>query len=111
MRLSVIILAAALFAAPAIYGRRPIASSTTSASMVSAAPPFADSTVSTTPAAVFSAPMTLEPILNFMPCLASERWKCLATSPSMVGTSRSRYSTTVTCDPNRSQTDPSSNPI
>ena len=39
------------------------------------------------------------------------RWKFLATSPSMPGRMRSRYSTTVTSEPRRRHTEPSSRPI
>ena len=46
-----------------------------------------------------------------MPCLASMRWNCLATSPSMPPRMVSRYSTTVTLAPSRAQTEPSSSPI
>ena len=46
-----------------------------------------------------------------MPCFSLMRWNCLATSVSMPGRMRSRYSTTVTCEPRRRQTDPSSSPI
>ena len=51
--------------------------STMSACSVSAAPPLAGSTVSVTPASAVSALVTLEPSLNFRPCLASARWKML----------------------------------
>ena len=46
-----------------------------------------------------------------MPCFSRMRWNCLATSPSMPGRMRSRYSTTVTSAPSRRHTEPSSRPI
>ena len=46
-----------------------------------------------------------------MPCLARMRCACLPTSPSMPGRMRSRNSTTVTSEPSRRQTEPSSRPI
>ena len=46
-----------------------------------------------------------------MPCLARILWKALATSASMPGQMRSRYSTTVTSAPSRRQTEPSSRPM
>ncbi len=85
--------------------------STMSACRVSAAPPLAGSTVSVTPEPVASALVTLEPSLNVSPCLASERWKCLVISSSTPGVMRSRNSTTVTSDPSRRQTEPSSRPM
>ncbi len=91
--------------------RRPIATSTMSASMVSGAPPLAFSTVTTAPASLVSTPVTLWPSLKRRPCLDSTRSKVLATSPSMPGTSRSRYSITVTSAPSRCHTLPSSSPI
>ena len=45
------------------------------------------------------------------PCLASIRWNCFTTSPSMPPRMASRYSTTVTLEPSRAQTEPSSSPI
>ena len=96
---------------PATYGRRPIATSTTSAVSVSAVPPAAGSSVSSTPSAPGLAPVTLVDRRNLIPCLPSTRWNCLPTSESMPGTRRSRYSTTVTSAPSRFQTLPSSSPI
>ena len=46
-----------------------------------------------------------------MPCLARMRCSWRATSPSMPGRMRSRYSTTVTSAPSRRHTEPSSSPI
>ena len=46
-----------------------------------------------------------------MPCFSSMRWKVLATSPSMPGRMRSRYSITTTSAPRRRQTEPNSRPI
>ena len=88
-----------------------MASSTYSASMVSAAPPATGSTVRLTLDLPALAPVTLEPSLNWTPCLVSERWKVLAVSASMPGVMRSRNSTTVTSAPRRRQTEPSSRPM
>ena len=85
--------------------------STISACRVSAAPPLAGSTVKVTPESVVSALVTLEPSLNLIPCLASERWNCRVISSSTPGVMRSRNSTTVTSDPSRRQTEPSSSPM
>ena len=58
-----------------------------------ASPPFAGSMVSVTPSLPVRAPVHLVcPGLNFIPCLTRMRSKVLATSPSIVGTMRSRYS-------------------
>ncbi len=92
-------------------GRRPIATSTTSALSVDASPPLAGSTVSVTPSSPTCAPVTLVPSLKVSPCLPSTRSNALPTSPSMPGTRRSRYSTTVTSEPSRCHTDPSSSPM
>ena len=62
---------------PSTSGRRPMQTSTMSASSVSAAPPFAGSTVSVTPASAVSALVTLVPSLNFSPCLASDALELL----------------------------------
>jgi hypothetical protein len=61
--------------------------------------------------ALVFAPVTLEPSLKAIPCLVSERWKVLAVSSSTPGVMRSRNSTTVTFEPSRRQTEPSSSPI
>ncbi len=65
----------------------------------------------TSTAPFFSTPTTLLASLNFMPCRSSRRWNCFAISLSMPGTMRSRNSTTVTSDPSRRHTEPSSSPI
>ena len=46
-------------------------------------------------------PVTLWPSLKVKPCFCSRRWKSLATSLSMPGRMRSRYSITVTLEPRR----------
>ena len=51
------------------------------------------------------------PSWNLMPCLASERCSCLATSSSTPGVMRSRNSITVTSEPSRRHTEPSSRPM
>ena len=79
--------------------------------MVCASPPLTGSNVTFAPAPAFSTPVTLAPRLKVIPCLASIRWNCLETSPSMPPRMLSRYSTTVTLAPRRIQTEPSSSPI
>src|SRR5438552_1995392 len=58
-----------------------------------------------------STPVTFEPSLNANPCFSRMRWNCLAISPSMPGRMRSRNSTTMTSEPSRRHTEPSSRPI
>ena len=94
-----------------VKGRRPTATSTTSASSTCASPPALGSTVSFTPVSETSAPVTFTPKRNFIPCLVSERWKAVATSASTPGVMRSRYSTASTSAPSRRQTEPSSSPM
>ena len=94
-----------------MFGRRPIETSTTSASIVSAAPPFAGSTVSVAlPPSTFT-PVTLVPSLNSMPCFLKILLASLRTSSSKPGRIWSRNSTQVTLAPSRRQTLPSSSPI
>ena len=59
----------------------------------------------------FSAPLTLEESLKAKPCRVRRRWNCLASSRSMPGSMRSKYSTTVTFAPSLLHTDPSSRPM
>mmetsp|Transcript_41442 Transcript_41442/g.129795 ORF Transcript_41442/g.129795 Transcript_41442/m.129795 type:complete len:225 (-) Transcript_41442:644-1318(-) len=94
-----------------VKGLRPVATSTTSASKVSASPPLEGSMVSVTPASVTSEEVTLVLSLNFMPCFLRMLWNFLATSLSMPGVMRSRNSTTVTSLPRRRQTLPISRPM
>mmetsp|Transcript_16340 Transcript_16340/g.55499 ORF Transcript_16340/g.55499 Transcript_16340/m.55499 type:complete len:213 (+) Transcript_16340:599-1237(+) len=96
---------------PFVTGRRPVATSTTSAEMVWASPPAAGSTVSTTPSAVTSEDVTLVLRVNLSPCFLSVRWNCLPISWSIVGTMRSRNSTTSTSVPRRFHTEPISRPM
>src|SRR5205814_115019 len=91
---------------PAVYGTRPIATSTMSASTVSAAPPAAGSTFALSFLPDASTPVTLEDSLNVMPWRCRMRWNCLPTSRSMPGRMRSRNSITVTLAPSRRQTEP-----
>ena len=88
-----------------------MATRTTSPVRVSAVPPAAGSTVSSTPSFEDFAAVTFDPSLKAIPCLVRVRWKALARSLSMPGLIRSRYSTTVTCAPSRRQTEPSSRPM
>ena len=69
-----------------MYGTRPIATSTTSASMVSAVPPPAAGSILTF--RIFpevSTAVTLDESLNVIPCFCWMRWNCRATSLSMPG--------------------------
>ncbi len=96
---------------PSVYGRRPMQTSTTSASSTSSEPPLAASVVTLSLVLSFSMPVTLRDSLKLMPCFSNRRLACLETSPSMPGSARSRNSTTVTSAPRRRQTEPSSSPI
>ena len=94
-----------------MFGRRPIETRTMSASIVSAAPPAAGSTVSVTPFLPALAPVTLVEVRMSKPCFLKIFAHSLRTSPSMPGRIWSRNSTTVTLAPSRRQTEPSSSPI
>ncbi len=88
-----------------------MATRTTSASTVSAAPPFAGSILAFRRLPDESMAATFEDSLNVIPCFSSSLCACRRTSPSMPGRMPSRNSTTVTCAPSRRHTDPSSRPI
>ena len=88
-----------------------MATSTTSVSSFSASPPFDGSIVTLCAPPFLSTPVTLLPSLKAMPCFSRMRCSCRATSPSVPGRMRSRYSTTVTCAPSRRHTEPSSSPM
>ena len=96
---------------PSVLGRRPIATSTTSASSDSPAPPAAGSTATVALPPLTVTPVTLVASFRVMPCFLKILAASLRTSPSMPGSNWSRYSTTVTCAPSRPQTEPSSSPI
>ena len=96
---------------PSMKGRRPMQTSSTSVSSVSAAPPAAGSTVTVTPPSPASALVTLVDSWNLMPWRVRIFWNSLADSPSTPGTMRSRNSTTVTSAPSRRHTEPSSSPM
>ena len=96
---------------PSVLGRRPIDTRTTSASSVSEAPPAAGSTVSVTVSPLRVALVTLVDSLNSKPCFLKILLASLRTSPSKPGRIWSRNSTTVTCEPSRRHTEPSSSPI
>mmetsp|Transcript_22414 Transcript_22414/g.43989 ORF Transcript_22414/g.43989 Transcript_22414/m.43989 type:complete len:202 (-) Transcript_22414:494-1099(-) len=96
---------------PLVYGRRPVATSTTLVSMVSASPPLLGSMVTLTPLSVTSVPVTLVLSLKLMPCFWRVRWKVLMSSASMPGQRESMNSTTVTSDPRRDQTEAISRPM
>ena len=85
--------------------------STTSASMVSAAPPLAGSTVAFRRVPDVSTAVTFDDSLNVMPCFSKRRCAWRRTSPSMPGSTPSRNSTTVTLAPSRRHTEPNSSPI
>ena len=85
-----------------MYGRRPTATSTTSASMVSVAPPAAGSTSTCSALPFARRAVTFVPSWNFEALLRRARaGPAVAISPSMPGRMRSRNSTTVTSAPSR----------
>ena len=94
-----------------MFGRRPIETRTVSASIVSAAPPLAGSTVRVTLLPPALAPVTLVAVRISKPCFLKIFAHSLRTSPSMPGRIWSRNSTTVTFAPSRRQTEPNSSPI
>ena len=96
---------------PSVFGRRPIDTSTQSASSVSSSPPAAGSSVSVAFLPLTVQPVTLVDRRSSMPCFLKILAASLRTSSSMPGSSLSRYSTTVTCAPSLHQTEPSSSPI
>mmetsp|Transcript_960 Transcript_960/g.3099 ORF Transcript_960/g.3099 Transcript_960/m.3099 type:complete len:330 (-) Transcript_960:153-1142(-) len=96
---------------PSVYGRRPVATSTTSTSMVSGSPPALGSMVSFTPSGPGTAPVTLVLYLNLKPCFFSVRSKVVRIWESRLGTMPSVNSTTVTCAPRRLHTEPISRPM
>mmetsp|Transcript_5683 Transcript_5683/g.16779 ORF Transcript_5683/g.16779 Transcript_5683/m.16779 type:complete len:202 (-) Transcript_5683:493-1098(-) len=96
---------------PAVKGRRPVDTRTTSKTSVVSSPPLAGACVSATPSSVTSALTTPVLSLNFMPCFLSSRRNVLPVSLSVPGTMWSRYSTTVTLVPSRRQTLPISRPM
>src|SRR2546428_295551 len=93
---------------PSTYGRRPIATSTTSVSPTDVWP--FDSSVARTPRSVRSARVAEVSRRKARPCFSSARRSCVPMPRSMVGTMASRNSTTVTLAPSRLHTDPSSSP-
>src|SRR6266853_1129619 len=86
---------------PAVNGTRPIDTSTTSASIDSAAPPAVGWTVALSVFPAASTPVTLDDSLKTMPCFSKRRWTCRQTSLSIPGRMRSRNSTTITLEPRR----------
>ena len=56
-------------------------------------------------------PVTLDDSLNVMPCLSKMRCTCRQTSLSIPGKIRSSNSTTITLEPRRRHTEPSSSPM
>mmetsp|Transcript_59789 Transcript_59789/g.142319 ORF Transcript_59789/g.142319 Transcript_59789/m.142319 type:complete len:289 (-) Transcript_59789:211-1077(-) len=94
------------------YSRRPTHTKTTSASSVSAPPPAAASTPTFTMPSALSTEVTLVSILKVMPCFFRSLCISFATSPSMPKPPMvDKNSTTVTFEPKRSYTEPSSKPM
>mmetsp|Transcript_13540 Transcript_13540/g.33793 ORF Transcript_13540/g.33793 Transcript_13540/m.33793 type:complete len:223 (-) Transcript_13540:468-1136(-) len=97
---------------PSVYGTRPVETSTMSASIVSASPPFTGSVFSTTPPpGLGDASSTFVDILNCSFCFLKILCRVVAISVSIPGVMRSRNSTTVTSEPSRRHTDPISRPM
>ena len=97
---------------PAEYGRRPMATSTTSASSNSSLPPLAASTLTLTLSPLSSPLVTFVLSLNFMPCLPKIFCVIFAISASMPGPPICpKNSTTVTSVPSLDQTDAISRPM
>ena len=96
---------------PSVNGRRPTATSSTSAVSVVTSPPAAGATSTCTSSPTTRAARAETPKRNFMPCFSSARCSSLAVPASAPGTMRSRYSSTVTSLPSRRHTEPNSSPI
>ncbi|SGY19480.1 BQ5605_C014g07659 [Microbotryum silenes-dioicae] len=97
---------------PLVTGRRPIATSTTSASIVDFLPSLAPSISSETLPSFLVAPSTLVLSENLMPCLVKIFWNALAMPPSIPAPPMPpKNSTTSTLAPNRDQTEPISKPM
>mmetsp|Transcript_7983 Transcript_7983/g.35305 ORF Transcript_7983/g.35305 Transcript_7983/m.35305 type:complete len:213 (-) Transcript_7983:649-1287(-) len=96
---------------PEVNGLRPVATRTTSASTSTASPPAEGSTVSITPLGVLVAHVTFFSIMNLKPCFLSERSNVLRIWASIGGQMSLANSITVTCDPRRLHTLPSSSPM
>mmetsp|Transcript_6332 Transcript_6332/g.14006 ORF Transcript_6332/g.14006 Transcript_6332/m.14006 type:complete len:211 (+) Transcript_6332:135-767(+) len=92
--------------------RRPTQTRTTSASEVFASPPFAASVATSSLSPTFLTPVTLVESWNSIPCFFRIARKFFATSSSMpTPPMLSMNSTTVTWEPRRDQTLPSSRPM
>jgi len=94
-----------------VNGRRPVLTSTTSASSTDESPPADGCTVSLTPSAVTSVPVTFVLNMNFIFCFFKIFMNICDTSLSIDGVIVSRNSTTVTSEPNRLHTEPISRPM
>mmetsp|Transcript_13818 Transcript_13818/g.37812 ORF Transcript_13818/g.37812 Transcript_13818/m.37812 type:complete len:286 (-) Transcript_13818:322-1179(-) len=94
-----------------VNGLRPVATRTTSASTSVASPPAEGSTVSFTPVAVLTAPTTFFSIWNLNFCFLSARSNVLRICASIGGQMSFANSITVTWDPSRLHTLPSSRPM
>ena len=73
--------------------------------------PSASLTVKVTPLAVALADVTAVELVNFKPCFVINDLNFVATSLSIPGKMRGKYSITSTSAPNRDQTQPISRPI
>eukprot|EP01139_Manchomonas_bermudensis_P019173 Amastigsp_a676481_41.p2 type:complete len:221 gc:universal Amastigsp_a676481_41:1115-453(-) len=94
-----------------VNARRPMETRTASNSAFSLAPFFTPSSARLTPAGVSDPPVTLVETFMLRPCFLSSRSKALATSPSIPAPMASLNSMTVTAEPSRDQTEPSSSPM
>mmetsp|Transcript_18839 Transcript_18839/g.47866 ORF Transcript_18839/g.47866 Transcript_18839/m.47866 type:complete len:313 (-) Transcript_18839:260-1198(-) len=94
-----------------VKGRRPMDTSTASAFNVLASPPATGSTWRDTESPLLVPPITFVPNMKFMPCFLSDLVKAVPTSLSRKGQILSPNSTTVTLEPKRRHTEPSSRPI
>src|ERR1700694_4666958 len=79
---------------PSVHGTRPIATSTTSASTISAAPPETGSIFALSFLPELSTAVSLDDNLKVIPWRSSRRWNCLPTSASMPGRMRARNART-----------------
>mmetsp|Transcript_27659 Transcript_27659/g.64873 ORF Transcript_27659/g.64873 Transcript_27659/m.64873 type:complete len:243 (-) Transcript_27659:483-1211(-) len=96
---------------PSVYGRRPVATSTTSYLASFSFPPLLASVLRTTPSSSNLLSITLVLSWNLNPCFLRIVWNFLVTSASIEGQRRSMNSMTVTSVPRRDQTLPISRPM
>ena len=96
---------------PDVFGIRPVETSTIEDSSELISPEETSSILTDNPFEFFSTPVTFAPVIKSKPCLFRIFWNSVDSSPSNPGAILSKYSTTVTFDPRRLQTEPSSRPI